>query len=96
MGKKVNPRRRPATQADVNKAKKAAQEQAVEIAWAIMFTCLRDKEGWGKVRLKRLWGHINNLSDSISQGYVSIKDLMTVLGEDGIEAFNSKEGVQGG
>ena len=92
MKKKVNPRRRPATQADVNRAKKEAQDQAVKIAWAIMFTCLRDKEGWGKIRLKRLWGEIENLSDSIAKGYVSIKDLFAVLGEDGIELIENKEG----
>ena len=95
MKKKTNPRRRPATQADVNRAKKEAQDQAVKIAWAIMFTCLRDKEGWGKIRLKRLWGEIDNLSDSIAKGYVSIKDLMAVLGEDGIELIE-KEGETNG
>lgn len=43
----------------------------------------RDKQGWGTVRLRRLWGQINDLADSVSQGYVSINDLMKVLDEDG-------------
>ena len=42
--KKANPRRKPATQADVAKAKAQAQEQAVRLAWSIFFTVLRDKE----------------------------------------------------
>lgn len=46
--KRVNPRRRPATQADVEKAKRDAQTEAVCMAWAIIFTALRDKEGWGR------------------------------------------------
>lgn len=45
--KRVNPHRRPATLADVQKAKKAAQNEAVTTAWAIFFSALRDKEGFG-------------------------------------------------
>lgn len=79
MKKKTNPRRRPASQADVEKAKREAQSKAINYAWAIFFTVLRDKEGWGKTRLRRLWDEVNELSDSIAQGYVNIKDLMRVL-----------------
>lgn len=79
MKKKINPRRRPASQADVEKAKREAQSQAINYAWAIFFTVLRDKEGWGKTRLRRLWDEVNELSDSIAQGYVNIKDLMRTL-----------------
>ena len=45
--KKVNPRNIPATQADVNRAKKLASDLAVQSCWAIMFTAMRDKYGWG-------------------------------------------------
>ena len=82
MRKKVNPHRRPASAADVEKAKKNAQSQAINIAWAIFFTVMRDKEGWGEKRLRRLWDEVNDLSDSISGGYVSIKDLMQTLEEE--------------
>lgn len=79
MKKKINPRRRPASQADVEKAKREAQSQAINYAWAIFFTVMRDKEGYGKERLRRVWDAVNELSDSISKGYVNIKDLMRVL-----------------
>lgn len=82
MKKKVNPRHRPVSQADVEKAKKAAQKQAVDIVWAIFFTVMRDKEGYGAKRLKRVWHAVNELSDGISQGYVSVKDLMRTLEEE--------------
>lgn len=82
MKKKTNPRRRPASQADVDKAKREAQNQAINCAWAIFFTVMRDKEGYGKERLKRVWREVNDLSDSITQGYVSIKDLMRTLDEE--------------
>ena len=84
--KKVNPRRRPATLADVNKAKKAAEDSAISFAFAVFFTVMRDKEGYGtRVRLPRLWGHVRNLIDSISKGYVSVEDLIAELKEQGIE-----------
>lgn len=36
--KRVNPNRRPASMADVKKAKQEAQDIAVELAWSIFFT----------------------------------------------------------
>lgn len=86
MKKKVNPRKRPATHADVQKAKKDATSDAISFAWAIMFTCLHDKEGWGRVRLQRLWKEVEDLSDSIAKGYVSVADLKYTLKEEmGVE-----------
>ena len=82
MSKKTNPRNRPASQADIIKAKKQAQTQAINITWAIFFTVMRDKEGYGKKRLRRVWNEVNELSDSISKGYVNVKDLMRVLDEE--------------
>ena len=82
MKNKINPRRRPVSKADVDKAKKEAQNKAVNVAWAIFFTVMRDKEGYGIKRLKRIWREVNELSDSISQGYVNVKDLMQTLDEE--------------
>jgi len=82
MRKKINPHRRPATQADVYKAKREAQTQAINYAWAIFFTVLRDKEGFCKQRLARIWQEVNELSDSIAKGYVNVTDLMHVLDEE--------------
>lgn len=42
--KKVNPRRIPATLADVQRAKKEAQDFAITATWAIFYTVMRDKE----------------------------------------------------
>lgn len=81
--KKMNPRRRPATQADVEKAREEAFDLAVRTTWAILFTVMRDKQRWGKKRLRRLWGQIDDLADSVSRGYVSINDLFKELDRDG-------------
>ena len=82
--KKVNPRRRPATLADVNKAKKEAMDIAITSAWEILFTALRDKEGFGYVRLRRVWDEVNYISDSIDKGYIDIDDLVNELKEHDI------------
>lgn len=83
--KKVNPRHKPATQADVNKAKNKAKNEAIEVTLGIVLTVLRDKEGYGKEDLQRFWKEVQYLSDSILKGYVSINDLIDVLKEDGYE-----------
>jgi len=82
--KRVNPHRRPATMADVNKAKKAAQNEAIAAAWALFFSVLRDKEGYGYTKLRRIWNEVNYLADSVSQGYVSLDDLIRELEEHDI------------
>lgn len=72
--------------ADVEKAKREATGVAISYAWAILFSCLHDKEGWGRVRLMRLWEEVNDLSDSIAKGYVSVTDLKhTLKDEMGVE-----------
>lgn len=80
--KKVNPRRKPATAADVERAKRQAQSFAIEAVWAMFFTVMRDKEGYGPVRLKRIWNEVEELSDSINQGYVKVLDLVRTLEEE--------------
>lgn len=63
--KKTNPRKRPATQADVEKAKKQ-----------------KDKNGFSNEELQDTWENVENLSESIRDGYVSVYDLRTVLREE--------------
>lgn len=77
--KKVNKRRIPVSQADIDKAKDKATDEAIEHAWAIMFTVLRDKEGFELDDLQRVWMEVLDLSDSIAKKYVTIPDLKNVL-----------------
>ena len=80
--KRVNPRRRPATMADVAKAKREAQVRSINAAWAILLTALRDKEGYGYKRLRRVWDNVNKLSEEISEGRVSVQDLAQTLEDE--------------
>lgn len=80
--KKPNPRRIPATKADIEKAKRKGTEDATNFAIAIIFTALTDKSGWTKEQLQELWEHVNYLSDSVTKGYVTIPQLLHTLKEE--------------
>ena len=80
--KKVNPRRQPATKADVERAKRSAVAKAIRQTQAIVFSALADKEGWDAEQLMKLWWEVKDLSDSIAQGYVKIPDLMDTLRQE--------------
>lgn len=83
---RINPRRRPATQADVNRAKRDAMQYATTSCYAVFLTVMKDKEGVENEDLKRIFDEINYLADSISKGYVTIEELReTLLEESGIE-----------
>lgn len=76
--KKVNPKRRPATWADVNKAKHEASDKAILTAMAIFLTVLVDKFN-GEDYVQDVWKEVNKLSDAITEGYVNVSDLKEVL-----------------
>ena len=80
--KKINPRRRPLTEADINRFKNQAVSEAVELVWSIFFTVLRDKEHAEIDDLKRVWKECEELSDSITKGYVNVSDLRNVLRQE--------------
>lgn len=84
--KKTNPRRQPATRADVERAKQTGQDNAIRLTWSIFFTVLRDKEGYDLEGLRRVWGHVDDLSDSIAKKYCTVADLRDILRqEEGVE-----------
>lgn len=86
MPKKTNPRRKPATQADIKRAKREAQDKAISLAMCLFLTVMKDKENASNEDLKRIWKEIEDLSDSVVQGYVDLNDLRTTLKEEyGIE-----------
>lgn len=83
MGKKkVNPRRIPATHADIMRAKHWAQDRAVELCWCVFFSVLRDKEGADAETLRRVWREVNYLTESVVKKFVSVPDLARALKEE--------------
>jgi hypothetical protein len=80
--KKVNPRRRPATEADVKRAKASASDEAVKLAIAIFLTVLCDDFNFDKDQLKLAWERMDKLSEEIKEHRVSAWDLVEVLREE--------------
>lgn len=78
MSKKVNPRRIPASQADIVKA----QEKACHLAMAIFLTVMKDDFGFDNDAIVRAWDSWDKLSEEIKEGRVSLKDLTDVLNEE--------------
>ena len=83
---KTNPRRRPATHADVKKAKDQAMLFGLNSAIAIMFSVLVDKHNATIDELQVFWREVNELSDAIDKGYIKLTDLKNTLKQEyGIE-----------
>lgn len=79
--KKVNPKNRPATEADVKRAKEEASNEAVHMASAIFLTVLCDKFG-GADYMVDIWKEVNKLSEEIIEKRVSVPDLTRVLRDE--------------
>lgn len=59
-----------------------ARDRAVDTTVAIFLTVLCDKEHADAEIIRRVWGEVNALSDSIREGRVNIADLKRVLREE--------------
>ncbi|WP_298034350.1 hypothetical protein [uncultured Dysosmobacter sp.] len=79
---KVNPRRQPASRADVERAKLTATSIAIRQTQAIVFLTLLDKEGWERAQLVKLWHEVGNTAESITQGYINLTDVINTLWEE--------------
>ena len=80
--KKVNPRRKPASEADVKRAKTSASDQAVKLAIAIFLTVLCDDFSFDKDQIQFAWERMDKLSEEIAERRISARDLITVLREE--------------
>ena len=77
--KKINPRRRPLSEADVIKI----QDNAVHLAFAIFLTVLKDKFGFSNDDIVRAWCEADKLSEEVLRdGLVKLKDLIDMLKEE--------------
>lgn len=69
-----------------NATAKIVMDKAITDYSAAVMMCLHDKLGFGRVRGQRFIHDVEELFDSINQGYLSIEDCKkTILEELGIE-----------
>ena len=76
---KVNPRRIPKTQHDVDKAYERGMEAGSKGALTIMLYVMQDKFGADEEKLKEFADAFNYMLDSIAKGYVKESDFESVL-----------------
>ena len=82
MKKKVNPRRKPATHADVEKAKNQASSEAIRKILYLVLYILIDKHDAPKEDIHQLADEVNYYADSISRGYITWKDVERVVRDE--------------
>ena len=75
-------RRRPASMADVQRAKDQATDRVLRLYRALVITILLDKEGYDVDRAHEFWSRVEYLADSVARGYTSIPALEMVLREE--------------
>ena len=78
MSKKVNPRRQPASKADVKRAELRGRDDGIKFASALFLMALRDKEGFDLEALQKGGKEIGDVGDSSAEGYCSSEDGHTV------------------
>lgn len=81
MAKKVNPRKVPRTQEDVDRAWQKGVNDGVSNACAIILTVLLDKYN-GADYIRDVWDNTNKLSEEVMERRVSVSDLRRVLLEE--------------
>lgn len=82
MNNKINPRNKPATQADVKRAEERGLLFGLRMAKALMLTVLFDKKGYSKEEMQEVWKWLISLSESVTEGRVKMNDLYMVLREE--------------
>lgn len=82
MARKTNPRRQPATQADVDRAYTRGLEFGTEFAINCVLFVLKDKHDAPNEDIMRFRDEFMYLMDSVGKRYVSYPDIKRALSEE--------------
>lgn len=84
---------RRAVEIATERAVKAAVEETYKRHWAITMRVLRDRFGWGRDRLRRLWDACLDYLKDMEGGLISPREMLETLEhEDGIRLTLTVEG----
>ena len=79
-------------ESDIRRIKRECTENATNYAIILLLSVMHDKHGYGKKRLARVLNQLDNLADSVSEGYVKLEDLRHMIEDEcGIIIMNRKE-----
>lgn len=77
--KKINPRKRPLSEADVPRI----QEDAVHLAFAIFLNVLKDDFGFDNNQIIHAWERADKLSEEVLRdGIIKLKDIVDMLKDE--------------
>lgn len=80
---KINPRRIPRTQADVERAFRDGETRGIHFMLTLVLFILLDKhEEVPEEDVKQLSEDVHNYCDSINRGYLSFADIVRTLKEE--------------
>ena len=82
LRKKLNKETIQLTRKDYEALKEAERMNAANIINLIPLIILRDKFGFGKVRLERYLKHYQEAVDSLNKGYLDLNDVQKVMLEE--------------
>lgn len=84
-----------AVQIATERAVERVVEEAYRRHWAITMRVLRDRFGWGKDRLRRLWDQSLDYLKDMDSSLITTKEMLAVLEhDDGIRLTWSVDGEQ--
>ena len=93
LRKKLNKETIQLTRKEYEELKSKERMNAANIINLIPLIILRDKFGFGKIRLERYLGYYQEAVDSLNEGYLDLKDVERVMLEEVKIAFY-QEGVE--
>lgn len=77
--KKINPRRKPLSEADIPRI----QEDAVHLAFAIFLAVLKDDFGFNNDQIVYAWERADKLSEEVlKDGILKLKDIVDMLKDE--------------
>ena len=79
------------TRKDYEALKEAERTNAANIINLIPLIILRDKFGFGKIRLERYLGYYQEAVESLNEGYLDLKDVERVMLEEVKIGFYGEE-----
>lgn len=77
--KKKNPRRKPASMADVKKAAQDGSDRGVRLAIAIFLMVLKDDFDFTTEQIILAWERMDKLSQEVAEKRITAKDLTDTL-----------------
>lgn len=76
--KKVNPRRRPLSEADIPKIR----DEAIHLSFAVFLTILKENFGFDHDQIVFAWDRADKLTKEAAEGRINLMDLIEVLRDE--------------